>query len=57
MARGSSGILDDVIIYSTFVAALYGVDFIVATTTRSHMRFRYYATPQQLLPLLEEKAQ
>ncbi|PJX60954.1 tRNA/rRNA methyltransferase, partial [Klebsiella sp. E-Nf3] len=31
--------------------------FTVATTARSRARFHYYATPQQLLPLLEEKAQ
>ncbi|MBX4299166.1 hypothetical protein K4H04_25760, partial [Mycobacterium tuberculosis] len=28
-----------------------------ATTARSRGRFHYYATPQQLLRLLEEKAQ
>jgi tRNA/rRNA methyltransferase len=37
--------------------ALHDVDFTVATTARSRARFHYYATPQQLLPLLEEKAQ
>ena len=36
---------------------LHDVDFTVATTARSRARFHYYATPQQLLPLLEEKAQ
>ncbi|CCK15015.1 RNA methyltransferase, TrmH family, group 1 [Cronobacter universalis NCTC 9529] len=32
------------------------MDFTVATTARSRAKFHYYATPQQLLPLLEEKA-
>lgn len=57
VAHGSGDILDGVTTYPTLAAALHDVDFTVATTARSRARFHYYATPQQLLPLLEEKAQ
>ena len=57
VAHGSGDILDGVTTYPTLAAALHAVDFTVATTARSRARFHYYATPQQLLPLLEEKAQ
>ncbi len=56
MAHGSGDILDGITTYSTLAEALHDVDFTVATTARSRARFHYYATPQQLLPLLEEKA-
>ena len=55
MAHGD--ILDGITTYPTLAEALHDVDFTVATTARSRARFHYYATPQQLLPLLEEKAQ
>lgn len=57
MAHGSGDILDGITTYPTLAEALRDVDFTVATTARSRARFHYYATPQQLLPLLEEKAQ
>ena len=57
VAHGSGDILDGITTYSTLAEALHDVDFTVATTARSRARFHYYATPQQLLPLLEEKAQ
>lgn len=57
MAHGSGDILDGITTYPTLAEALHDVDFTVATTARSRARFHYYATPQQLLPLLEEKAQ
>ena len=56
VAHGSGDILDGITTYSTLAEALHDVDFTVATTARSRARFHYYATPQQLLPLLEEKA-
>lgn len=37
--------------------ALHDVDFTVATTARSRARFHYYAAPQELVPMLTEKAQ
>ncbi len=57
VAHGSGDILDGITTYPTLAEALHDVDFTVATTARSRARFHYYATPQQLLPLLEEKAQ
>ena len=57
VAHGSGDILDNIKTYATLEQALHDVDFTVATTARSRARFHYYATPQQLLPLLEEKAQ
>ena len=57
VAHGSGDILDGITTYPTLAEALHDVDFTVATTARSRARFHYYATPQQLLPLLQEKAQ
>ncbi|NPD52602.1 tRNA/rRNA methyltransferase [Klebsiella aerogenes] len=57
VAHGSGDILDSIKNYPTLEQALHDVDFTVATTARSRARFHYYATPQELLPLLEEKAQ
>lgn len=57
VAHGSGDILDGITTYPTLAEALHDVDFTVATTARSRARFHYYATPQQLLLLLEEKAQ
>lgn len=57
VAHGSGDILDNIKVYPTLEQALHDVDFTVATTARSRARFHYYATPQQLLPLMEEKAQ
>ena len=56
VAHGAGDILDNTKHYDTLAAALEDVDFTVATTARSRAKFHYYATPQQLLPLLEEKA-
>lgn len=52
----SGDILDNINTYPTLEQALHDVDFTVATTARSRARFHYYATPQQLLPLMAEKA-
>ena len=57
VAHGSTDIIDDITCYPTLAEALHDVDFTVATTARSRARFHYYATPQELLPMLEEKAQ
>lgn len=56
VAHGSQNILDNVKIYQTLESALHDVDFTIATTARSRARFHYYATPQALVPLLEEKS-
>ena len=57
VAHGSTDIIDGSTCYPTLAEALHDVDFTVATTARSRARFHYYATPQELLPMLEEKAQ
>ncbi|MEO3990159.1 tRNA/rRNA methyltransferase [Pseudocitrobacter cyperus] len=57
VAHGSGDIIDNITCYSTLADALYDVDFTIATTARSRAKFHYYATPQELLPMLEEKAQ
>lgn len=57
VAHGAGDILDNIRHFDTLEAALKGIDFTVATTARSRAKFHYYATPEQLLPLLEEKRQ
>ncbi len=57
VAHGSGDIIDNITSYSTLADALHDVDFTVATTARSRAKFHYYATPQELLPMLAEKAQ
>ena len=57
VAHGSGDVIDNIETYPTLADALKDVDFTVATTARSRARFHYYATPQELLPLLSEKAQ
>ncbi|MDI5349650.1 tRNA/rRNA methyltransferase, partial [Salmonella enterica subsp. enterica serovar Kentucky] len=34
----------------------HDVDFTVATTARSRAKFHYYASPAELVPLLQEKS-
>lgn len=57
VAHGSGDIIDNITCYATLADALHDVDFTVATTARSRAKFHYYATPQELLPMLAEKAQ
>ncbi len=57
VAHGSGDIIDNIEVYPTLADALKDIDFTVATTARSRARFHYYATPEELLPLLGEKAQ
>ncbi|MCS3433006.1 tRNA/rRNA methyltransferase [Klebsiella sp. BIGb0407] len=57
VAHGSGDILDNIRHFDTLEEALTGIDFTVATTARSRAKFHYYATPEQLLPLLKEKQQ
>lgn len=57
VAHGAGDVIDNIETYPTLADALADIDFTVATTARSRARFHYYATPQELLPLLGEKAQ
>ena len=57
VAHGSGDILDNITTYSTLADALHDVSFTVATTARSRAKFHYYATPAELVPMLEEKSQ
>ncbi|AJZ88105.1 tRNA/rRNA methyltransferase [Cedecea neteri] len=57
VAHGAGDILDGIRHYDTLAEALSDVDFSIATTARSRAKFHYYATPQQLGPILEEKRQ
>lgn len=57
VAHGAGDILDNVTHWDSLDAALHDVDFSIATTARSRAKFRYYATPQQVETLLEEKQQ
>nr|WP_024966997.1 tRNA/rRNA methyltransferase [Pantoea sp. IMH] len=57
VAHGAGDILDNVTHWDSLDAALHDVDFSIATTARSRAKFRYYATPQQVEALLEEKQQ
>jgi tRNA/rRNA methyltransferase len=55
VAHGSADILDNAQHFATLADALHDVNFTVATTARSRAKFHYYATPHELVPLLEEK--
>lgn len=57
VAHGSGEILDNIATYETLEAALHDVSFTVATTARSRSKFHYYATPAELVPLMQEKSQ
>ncbi|WP_336218410.1 tRNA/rRNA methyltransferase [Citrobacter amalonaticus] len=56
VAHGSGDIIDNIVVFPTLAAALSDVDFTIATTARSRARFHYYATPAELVPILEEKS-
>lgn len=57
VAHGSGDIVDNITTYDTLADALHDISFTVATTARSRAKFHYYATPQELVPLLREKSQ
>jgi len=57
VAHGAGEILDNATHWDSLDAALADIDFSIATTARSRAKFRYYATPQQVQSLLEEKQQ
>ncbi|WP_368534712.1 tRNA/rRNA methyltransferase [Enterobacter hormaechei] len=57
VAHGSGDILDNITTYATLADALHDISFTVATTARSRAKFHYYATPAELVPMLEEKNQ
>lgn len=57
VAHGAGDIIDNVKIYPTLAEAVEDMDFVIATTARSRAKFHYYATPEQLVPLLREKQQ
>lgn len=56
VAHGSGDIIDNIAVFSSLAEALQDVDFTIATTARSRAKFHYYATPTELVPLLEEKS-
>ncbi len=57
VAHGSGDIIDNARFFPTLADALADIDFTVATTARSRAKFHYYATPAELLPLMQEKSQ
>ena len=57
VAHGSGDILDNITTYATLADALHDISFTVATTARNRAKFHYYATPAELVPMLEEKSQ
>ena len=56
VAHGSGDIIDNINVFPTLAEALHDVGFTVATTARSRAKFHYYATPFELVPLLQEKS-
>ncbi|MTH45035.1 tRNA/rRNA methyltransferase [Intestinirhabdus alba] len=56
VAHGSGEILDNATLYHKLADALHDINFTVATTARSRAKFHYYATPEELLPILREKS-
>ncbi|XTZ37772.1 tRNA/rRNA methyltransferase [Salmonella enterica] len=57
VAHGSGDILDNIKTYPTLADALSDIPFTIATTARSRAKFHYYATPAELVPLLQEKSE
>lgn len=57
VAHGAGEILENATHWESLNAALADIDFSIATTARSRAKFRYYATPQQVESLLQEKQQ
>jgi len=57
VAHGSDDIIDNARFFPTLADALTDIDFTVATTARSRAKFHYYATPAELVPLMQEKSQ
>ncbi len=56
-AHGATDILDNVECFNTLAEALEDIDFSIATTARSRAKYRFYATPVQVLEQLQEKRQ
>ena len=56
-AHGATDILDNAETFATLPEALADIEFSVATTARSRAKFRYYATPTEVLEQLSEKRQ
>ena len=56
VAHGSGDVIDNIKVFKTLAESLHDVDFTVATTARSRAKYHYYATPVELVPLLEEKS-
>ena len=54
-AHGATEILDNAETFTTLQDALADIDFSIATTARSRAKFRYYATPTEVLDQLCEK--
>jgi tRNA/rRNA methyltransferase len=57
VAHGAGEILENASHWTSLEDALADIDFSIATTARSRAKFRYYATPQQVQGVLEEKQQ
>jgi len=55
VAHGGGDIMDNASHWTSLEAALADIDFSIATTARSRAKFRYYATPQEVQQVLEEK--
>ncbi len=53
---GSGDIIDNIEVSTHPCRRAPRVDFTVATTARSRAKFHYYATPAELVPLLQEKS-
>ncbi|MDY1037088.1 tRNA/rRNA methyltransferase [Lelliottia sp. CFBP8978] len=56
VAHGSGEIIDNITTYDTLADALHDISFTVATTARSRAKYHYYATPPELVPMLQEKS-
>jgi len=57
VAHGAGEILENATQWGSLSEALADIDFSIATTARARAKFRYYATPQQVQTVLEEKQQ
>lgn len=57
VAHGAGDIIDAIQPFDSLAEALSDIDFSVAATARHRGKFHYYATPQQVEHILQEKRQ
>ncbi|MGL4861091.1 MAG: tRNA/rRNA methyltransferase [Enterobacteriaceae bacterium] len=57
VAHGAGEIVQQATEYASLQQAVADMDFVVATTARGRGKYRYYCTPQELQPMIQERQQ